>query len=53
LTYGDDECLYHAVPKLWPIGEINPKKLKFLPKIYVGMAQPENNMNYPFLVLLA
>jgi hypothetical protein len=43
---GDEECLYQAIPKLWPIGEISPEELKFLPEVYVKMAQPEENINY-------
>jgi len=30
------------------VGEITPQKLKFLPEIYVGMAQPKKYINYPF-----
>jgi hypothetical protein len=48
LTNGDKERLYHVVPKLWLVGEVSPEKLKFLPEVYVGMAQLENNINYPF-----
>jgi hypothetical protein len=48
LTNGDKECLYHAILELWLVGEVSPKELKFLPKIYVGMAQLEDNINYPF-----
>jgi hypothetical protein len=33
---------------LWPIREVSPKELKFLPKVYVGMVQPKDNINYPF-----
>jgi hypothetical protein len=47
LTDGNEERLYHALPKLWHVGEVSPKELKFLPKIYVGMAQLEKNINYP------
>jgi hypothetical protein len=38
---GKKECLYHVVPKLWPLREISPEKLKFLLEVYVGMAQPK------------
>ncbi len=48
LTDGDEECLY--VPKLWLVGKISPEEFKFLPKIYVGMAQPKYNINYPFIL---
>jgi hypothetical protein len=48
LTNGDKECLYHVVPKLWLVGEVSPKELKFLLKVYVGMTQPKDNINYPF-----
>jgi hypothetical protein len=48
LTDGNDERLYHVVPKLWPIGEVSPKESKFLPEVYVGMVQPKENTNYPF-----
>jgi hypothetical protein len=47
-TNGDEECLYHVVPELWLVGKINPKELKFLLEVYVGMAQPKDNINYPF-----
>jgi hypothetical protein len=30
------------------IGNVSPKKLIFLLKVYVGMAQPNENINYPF-----
>jgi hypothetical protein len=48
LIDGDDECLYHAILKLWPIGEVSPKEFKSLLEIYVRMVQPKNNINYPF-----
>ncbi len=48
LTDGDEECLYYAIPKLWPIRKVSPKELKFLLEVYVWMAQLENNINYLF-----
>jgi hypothetical protein len=45
---GNKERLYHVVPKLWLVGEVNLEKLKFLPEVYVGTAQRENNINYLF-----
>jgi hypothetical protein len=33
---------------LWHVGELGPKELKFLPEVYDGMAQFEENINYPF-----
>jgi hypothetical protein len=42
---GDEE---HVIPKLWTIGEVDPEKLKFLPKIYVKMAQLNENINHHF-----
>jgi hypothetical protein len=32
---------------LWPIGEVSPKESKFLPEVYVGIAQLEDSNNYP------
>ncbi len=46
LRNGDEECLYLAILELWSLGEINQKELKFLPKVYVGVVQPEENINY-------
>jgi hypothetical protein len=46
LTNGDKKCLYHAILELWPVGEINLEELKFLSKVYVGMEQLEENINY-------
>jgi hypothetical protein len=43
---GDKKCLYHAILELWPVGEINLEEFKFLLGVYVGMAQPEENINY-------
>ncbi len=48
LMDGNKERLYHVVPKLWLVGEVNLEKLKFLPEVYVGTAQRENNINYLF-----
>jgi hypothetical protein len=48
LTDGDKEHLYHVIPELWPIAEVNLKELKFLPEVYVRMEQPKNDINYPF-----
>jgi hypothetical protein len=48
LTNGNTECLYHVIPELWLVGEVSIKELKFLPKLYVGMVQPEKNIIYPF-----
>jgi hypothetical protein len=48
LTDGDEERLYHVVLELWHVGEVSLKELKFLPEVYVGMAQLEDNINYPF-----
>jgi hypothetical protein len=48
LIDGDEECLYHAVPKLWFVGKVRREELKFLSEVYVGMVQPEKNTNYPF-----
>jgi hypothetical protein len=25
LMDGNEECLYHAIPKLWHVGEVSPK----------------------------
>jgi hypothetical protein len=38
---GDEEHLYHVVLELWPIGEVSPQELKFLPEVYVKMVQPK------------
>ncbi len=48
LTYGNEEHLYHVILELWTIGEMDPKKLKFLPKIHVKMAQLDENINHHF-----
>jgi predicted transport protein len=48
LMDGDEECLYHVVLELWPVGEVSLEELKFLLKVYLGMAQPKNIINYPF-----
>jgi hypothetical protein len=48
LTDGDEEHLYLVVPKLWHVGKVRPEELKFLPKVCVGMAQPKDDINYPF-----
>jgi hypothetical protein len=48
LMDGNKECVYHVVPELWLVGEVSIEELKFLPEIYVRMAQPEDNINYPF-----
>ncbi len=48
LIDGDKECLYLVVPELCLVGKISPKELKFLPKVYVGMAQRKDDINYPF-----
>jgi hypothetical protein len=45
---GDKERFYHVVPKLWHVGKVSPQELKFLLEVYVGMAQPKKNINYPF-----
>jgi hypothetical protein len=34
--------------KLWPIGEMSLEELKFLPKVYVGMVQLDENTNHFF-----
>jgi hypothetical protein len=44
---GDEEHLYHVVLELWHVGEVNLKELKFLPKVYVGMAQPNEIIMWP------
>jgi hypothetical protein len=46
LMNGDKECLYHVVPKLWHVREVNPEELKFLLKVCARMAQPKENINY-------
>ncbi len=48
LRDGHEECLYPFILKLWPMGEVNREEIKFLPKVYVGMAQPNENINRPF-----
>ncbi len=48
LRIGDEERLYHVILELWPIGEVSPKELKFIPKVCVRMVQPKDNINYPF-----
>jgi hypothetical protein len=48
LMNGDKEHLYHAILELWHVGEVSPEELKFLPEVYVRMAQPEDNINYFF-----
>jgi hypothetical protein len=45
---GDEERLYPFIVELWPVGELNWEKLKFLPKVYVGMVQPNGNINHHF-----
>ncbi len=49
---GDEVCLYHVIPELWPIGEVSPKELKFLPEAYVGKVQVEENINYTFGIII-
>ncbi len=48
LMDGNEEYLYHVIPKLWHVGEVSLEELKFLLEIYVGMVQPEENTNYLF-----
>jgi hypothetical protein len=45
LIDGDKKCLYHAVPKLWLVGEVNPEELKFLFEVCVGLVQLEENIS--------
>ncbi len=43
----EEEELYIKFLELWPIGEILPKELYYLPKINCGMLQPEEKNEYP------
>ncbi len=43
----EEEQLYNVMPKLWPIGEVAPKKLYFLKKIDCGMLQLEQKLEHP------
>ncbi len=51
LMDGDEERLYNDILELWHVGEVSPKKLKILSKVYVGMAQLEDNINYLFGII--